>query len=150
MSVCSRLVIRDISVAEGRVARLRLFGELDRDTVQELCDRVVEAVVGGGRCSVALDVSSVTWCDHASLFTLLGIHSALQCTGGGLTLVAVSSPIDRALNRTGLHWRLPVGSRGHGVPRLPGPARPGTFPPISRPPADEGGASAVGGGDPVP
>lgn len=149
MGVCSRLVIRDISVAEGRIARLRLFGELDRDTVQDLCDRVVEVVVGGGRNSVVLDVSSVTWCDHASLFTLLGVHSALQCTGGGLTLVAVNSPIDHALDRTGLYRRLPVGSRGHGDPQRPAPPRPGAFP-VPGPPADEGGPSPVEGGDPVP
>ncbi|GAA2274891.1 hypothetical protein GCM10010145_51390 [Streptomyces ruber] len=149
MGVCSRLVIHDIPVAEGRIARLRLFGELDRDTVQDLCDRVVDVVVGGGRSSVVLDVSSITWCDNASLFTLLGIHSALQCTGGGLTLVSVGSPVGRALDRTGLHRRLSVDSRGHSRPLRPGPPRPGAFP-IPGLPADEDGTSPVGGGDAVP
>ncbi len=116
MSVCARLVVRDVSVAESRIARLRLFGELDRDTVQELCDRVI-AAVGCGRRSVVIDLSSVTWCDNASLFTLLGVHRALQCTGGGLRLVAGGSRcLDLDAGPFRVAGRLPVGPAERAEP----------------------------------
>ncbi|GAA2281173.1 hypothetical protein GCM10010145_60680 [Streptomyces ruber] len=112
--MCSRLVIRDLSAAQDRTARLRLSGELHRDTVQGLCDQVVMVLSGGGRRSVVVDVSSVTWCDNASLFTLLGIHRALQSTGGGLRLVAGSRPTDRT---PGTHGEAPAPDRRAARPR---------------------------------
>ncbi len=86
---------------------LRLFGELDADTARALCEAVV-AVMASGRCHLAFDLSGITWCDNASLYTLLGIRSALQYADGSLTLTVVSTPILTAMDRTGLRPRPPL------------------------------------------
>ncbi|RSO23001.1 hypothetical protein DMH15_32535 [Streptomyces sp. WAC 06725] len=80
---------------------------MDTATAPILRDAVV-AVMARGRSHLALDLSEVTWCDNASLYTLLGIRKALQHADGSLTLTSVSTPILTALNRTGLSPRLPL------------------------------------------
>ncbi|GGM24924.1 hypothetical protein GCM10010129_81780 [Streptomyces fumigatiscleroticus] len=124
MGVCAQLVIRDVPDAEDRTAVLRLFGELHRDTVQDLCSRVTAALSGGGRRSVVIDVSSLTKCDTASLFTLLGIHQALQSIGGSLRLVTDGRLSHHAIRPPGT-VPAPAGQRNsNNTPGRPGPHGP--------------------------
>lgn len=118
--MCSRLNIRDLPDAQDRTARLHLSGELHRDTVRELCSRVVAVLASGGRHSVTLDVSSLTWCDNAGLYTLLGIHRALTSTGGSLRLVTGNHPIHPTPTS---HTGAPAPARRATPPRHPGAAR---------------------------
>ncbi|UNO38531.1 STAS domain-containing protein [Streptomyces sp. MST-110588] len=110
----TRLGIRQTSTDGGCRTVLRLSGELDAGTVRALCDAVVETMAGGS-CRVALDLSLITWCDNASLYSLLGVHGALRSADGGLTLTAASTPVRVALCRTGLHLRLPLDTSGTDV-----------------------------------
>ncbi|MFE0175148.1 STAS domain-containing protein [Streptomyces sp. NPDC059002] len=114
-----RLTIQDASTASDRHVLLRLAGDLDYATVPALCDAVVDILADGKR-HITLDLSAITWCDNASLYTLLGIRSALQHADGRLTLIAASPAIRRALDRTGLYPRLPLTGGGGYLPPRPG------------------------------
>ncbi|MFJ8955332.1 STAS domain-containing protein [Streptomyces sp. NPDC102381] len=80
---------------------LQLAGELDYLTAPTLCDTVAHLMAAGHR-HLFLDLSAITWCDNASLYTLLGIRTALQHADGTLTVTATSPAIRQALTRTGL------------------------------------------------
>ncbi|CAM5407033.1 Anti-sigma factor antagonist OS=Streptomyces alboniger OX=132473 GN=CP975_04260 PE=4 SV=1 [Streptomyces alboniger] len=101
-----RLTIEEAPTGRHHV-RLRLGGELDFATVPTLCGTVVDLIADGHR-HLLLDLSAITWCDNASLYTLLGIRSALQHAEGTLALTGASPAIRRALDRTGLAPRLPL------------------------------------------
>ncbi|MBT2401816.1 STAS domain-containing protein [Streptomyces sp. ISL-100] len=117
-----RLAIEDMSTAGCHEVRLLLARELDGATVPRLCDTVVDVMADGKR-HLVLDLSAITWCDNASLYTLLGIRSALQHADGSLTLSAASSAIRRALDRSGLCLRLPLTPGTDRLPPQP-PVRP--------------------------
>ncbi|WP_369214770.1 STAS domain-containing protein [Streptomyces flavofungini] len=101
-----RLTIEEAPAEQHRV-QLRLGGELDFATVPTLCGAVVDLIADGHR-HLLLNLSAITWCDNASLYTLLGIRSSLQNAEGSLALTAASPAIRRALDRTGLSPRLPL------------------------------------------
>ncbi|MFJ9173994.1 STAS domain-containing protein [Streptomyces sp. NPDC102360] len=103
-----RLTIHDRAAADGRHILLHLHGELDYATVPALCDAVTDLMGHGRWRQLVLDLSAVTWCDNASLYSLLGIRSALQRAGGSLTLAEPSPAVLRAIERTGLDPRLHV------------------------------------------
>ncbi|WP_327668118.1 MULTISPECIES: STAS domain-containing protein [unclassified Streptomyces] len=103
-----RLIIEDASTEQHDVLLqladviLRLAGELDYLTAPTLCDTVARIMAAGHR-HLFLDLSAIVWCDSASLYTLLGIRSALQDADGSLTVTAASPAIHHALDSTGLH-----------------------------------------------
>ncbi|WP_447034937.1 STAS domain-containing protein [Streptomyces sp. DSM 118878] len=101
-----RLTIEEAPAERHRVL-LRLGGELDFATVPTLCGTVVDLMADGHR-HLRLNLSAITWCDNASLYTLLGIRSALENADGSLALIEASPAVRRALDRTGLSPRLPV------------------------------------------
>ncbi|MFJ9086898.1 MULTISPECIES: STAS domain-containing protein [unclassified Streptomyces] len=80
-----RLIIQDTSTEQYSVlvqladVILRLAGELDYLTAPTLCDTVAHIMAAGHR-HLFLDLSAITWCDNASLYTLLGIRSAPDST----------------------------------------------------------------------
>ncbi|KUN02051.1 hypothetical protein AQI95_28635 [Streptomyces yokosukanensis] len=109
-----RLSIQDASTSDHHVL-LRLAGDLDYATIPALCDTVVD-IMSDGKRHLVLDLSKITWCDNASLYTLLGIRSALQHADGSLALTAASPAIHQALERTSLNPRLPLAT---GIDRVP-------------------------------
>lgn len=131
----SRLTVRSRTDA-GDETDLQLAGELDVHTVSLLREATVTHLKSGHR-RLRLDLSGITWCDIASLYTLLGVRGAVHAAQGQLELTAASETVDRALARTGVGPRLDpcpsaspsprtraeihcAGIRqspGHGVPR---------------------------------
>ncbi|MFH8410915.1 STAS domain-containing protein [Streptomyces sp. NPDC018019] len=115
-----RLTVRPRPGAGG-VTELQLVGELDVRTVRLLCEATVTHLKTGQR-RLRLDLSGVTWCDDASLYTLLGIRSAVHAAQGHLELTAASETVDRALTRTGVGLQLrpcPGASPGLRTPARP-------------------------------
>ncbi|MFI1434509.1 STAS domain-containing protein [Streptomyces lydicus] len=53
-----------------------------------------------------MDLSAVTSCDAASLYTLLGVRQAVSHAGGILAFVRVSDAVHAQLQRTGPHQLL--------------------------------------------
>ncbi|MFC8130784.1 STAS domain-containing protein [Streptomyces sp. NPDC057302] len=101
-----RLAVRHMPV--GRSATLiSLSGELDRDMAPVLREAVVQvALRPGDRRRLLLDLSAVTYCGDAGLFTLLGVCHALDAVGIRAGIVAAGPVTRRAINRAGLLDRL--------------------------------------------
>ncbi|MEU6961344.1 STAS domain-containing protein [Streptomyces chrestomyceticus] len=89
----------------GGATELGVVGELDVRTVRLLCDATVAHLKSGHR-RLRLDLSGITWCDNASLYTLLGIRGAVHAAQGSLELAVASETVERALVRTGVGPRL--------------------------------------------
>ncbi|MEV8018083.1 STAS domain-containing protein [Streptomyces sp. NPDC086554] len=118
------MTIHQDNSGDVRFLRLKLTGELDNTNISTLCDAIVSAFEQGDS-HLRMDLSGVTWCDHASLYALLGIRHALSNIGGSLALSATSSCVQAALTRTGLdQFFLPVPADGLRSP--PEPRKPPT------------------------
>jgi ABC-type transporter Mla MlaB component len=123
--------------AEPPAARLRLRGELDYDSAEELIgavDRLLgagepggamgESVGGIGRVAeLRLDCAELTGCDSSGLAALLQVHRATTAYGARLRLEHRPAALERLLTVTGTHDHLTGGA------------------------ADSGGASDIGGSD---
>ncbi|MFC7308058.1 STAS domain-containing protein [Streptomyces monticola] len=96
-----RLTIHQDTSGDACFLHLELTGELDTANISALCDIAVSALEQG-RPHVRMDLSGVTQCDHATLYTLLGIRHALSNAGGSLALSDTSDSIREALACTRL------------------------------------------------
>ncbi|WP_409240566.1 STAS domain-containing protein [Streptomyces sp. PA5.6] len=91
------------------VVLIRLSGELDRDTADLLREAVVRvAAEPGEERRLSLDLSDLTYCDTAGLFTLLGICQALDTIGIKVWITKVGPVACVAISRAGLQYRLPL------------------------------------------
>ncbi|MEU6394818.1 STAS domain-containing protein [Streptomyces sp. NPDC046939] len=86
---------------------LAVCGELDVRSVPTLCDLVSEVLAEGSR-HLLVDLSAVTRCDNAALYTLSGVRQALHEMGGSLSLGNPSPSVQRALARKGVRTSLPL------------------------------------------
>jgi anti-anti-sigma factor len=102
-----RLVIHRVSLGAARFLRLDLSGELDSFNVSALCEAVVTALKEGD-CHLRIDLANITWCDAASLYSLLGVRHAVGHAGGSFALTHISSVVRTELKRTGLDQILVV------------------------------------------
>ncbi|WP_327352766.1 STAS domain-containing protein [Streptomyces sp. NBC_01304] len=96
-----KLKVRSTSAKPGLYITFALSGELDSGSVSVLCNETSTAMAAGSR-HVMLDLSRVTRCDNASLYTILGIRHALQHAGGSLTLTAPTVVVRDAVEGSGL------------------------------------------------
>ncbi|MEV3856053.1 STAS domain-containing protein [Streptomyces sp. NPDC050095] len=101
-----RLILHLTTPDPAHHLELEISGELDAANTPKLCDAVTEALERGGR-HLVLDLSGITWCDNASLYTLLGVRHAVHHVGGSLTICRASGAVCEALSRTGLTDLLP-------------------------------------------
>ncbi|MGW0537183.1 STAS domain-containing protein [Streptomyces sp. NPDC003032] len=86
-----------------------LTGELDFSTSADLREAVtLLATRPETRGRLVLDLSGVTYCDSASLYTLLGICQALYPVGITVTLTAASPEVWACIRRNALEERFPV------------------------------------------
>ncbi|MFD7663737.1 STAS domain-containing protein [Streptomyces sp. NPDC059788] len=127
----SRLTVRS-RTGSGDETDLQLAGELDVRTVGLLREATVTHLKTGHR-RLRLDLSGITWCDNASLYTLLGVRGAVHAAQGHLELTAASETVNRALARTGVGPRLHPCPGASLCPRMP--ARPAPAPDREPPPA---------------
>ncbi|MFD4632510.1 STAS domain-containing protein [Streptomyces sp. NPDC058284] len=104
----ARLVIRHVPAARS-VVLICLSGELDLDTTAVLREAIVQVASRprGGR-RLMLDLSALTHCDNAGLFTLLGICQALDAVGVTVAIAWTGTVADTAIERAGLRERLPL------------------------------------------
>ncbi|MFK4069858.1 STAS domain-containing protein [Streptomyces sp. NPDC029674] len=102
-----RLVIRHVPAGRS-VVLVCLAGELDVDTVTSLREAIVQAASWPeGDRLLLLELSNLTYCDNAGVFTLLGICQAMDAaavTVGIEAGIVASAAIDRA----GLQGQLPL------------------------------------------
>ncbi|MGZ4639735.1 MAG: STAS domain-containing protein [Actinomycetes bacterium] len=87
--------------ADADAIRVRLTGELDLATAEQLPD-LVRRLDGNGSHDVVLDLSDLTFCDACGLRALLRAHRAVRAGGGRLTLIGVPPLTRHLLAVTGL------------------------------------------------
>ncbi|MEW2265485.1 STAS domain-containing protein [Streptomyces sp. NPDC047853] len=85
----------------SRVRHLLLDGELDVDTAAALRDDLAVLAARSSAASLVLNLSGVTFCDLASLYTLRGICQTLPLVGVDVRLVEPSAAVRTAARRAG-------------------------------------------------
>lgn len=90
----------DTAESDGDAARVRLCGELDITTVDDLA-RWVELLRLDSRERLVIDLSAVSFCDAAGLSVLTTLHRTLCSEGRRLTLHDVPIAVRRIMAITG-------------------------------------------------
>lgn len=80
-------------IVQGTVATVRLHGDLDLVTVEELRRLLRQA--SAGTCDVVVDLSDVPFVDVLSLSAILATADALRDQGRHLAVVGASPPVRR-------------------------------------------------------
>ena len=102
----TQLTVEELTSDSNNGSMLRINGELDISTADQLRRAVAPYVAAGGK--LVLDLSQVTFCDSTGLAVLVGIHKRLTATGGGLELYAPVQRVQHLLTITGLNRVFPV------------------------------------------
>ncbi|MBP0457306.1 STAS domain-containing protein [Streptomyces montanisoli] len=108
-----------------RGVSLRLAGELDLDTADDLVDAVRGQLTGPGRDEVCLDCADLTSCDSSGLAALLMARRLTAAAGVGLRLADRPPHLTRMLEITGTLEHLtepyPLGEPEAGARESHGP-----------------------------
>jgi len=96
----------DTETVRPGVQLVRLRGDLDLDSSDDLADRLADQICAPAR-TVLLDVSQVTFCSSAGLGVLADAGRRATADGIDLLLVGVGRTVHRPLEVTGLgsHFR---------------------------------------------
>jgi anti-anti-sigma factor len=86
---------------DGRLARLRLTGELDLHGAERLATDVDDLPLDdlGG---IELDAGSLTFIDSAGLHAILSLHQECERRGIEMRLTATSGPVERVMAMAGV------------------------------------------------
>jgi anti-sigma B factor antagonist len=95
------LLVEKLASGSNGGTVLRILGELDISTADQLRRAVLPYLAAGGR--LVLDLSQVTFCDSTGLAVLVGFHKRLAAGGGGLDLYAPVRRVQHLLTITGLN-----------------------------------------------
>jgi len=88
----------DLLAISSTEAGLTASGEIDAHTAPTLA----AAIEGAGKPVVALDLSGVDFVDSSGLRVLIDAHQRLEEAGGRLQLTALSEPVRRLLEISGV------------------------------------------------
>jgi anti-sigma B factor antagonist len=110
----TQLLVEELATGSDGGATLRVQGELDISTADQLRRAVAPYLEAGGR--LVLDLSQVTFCDSTGLAVLVGFHKRLAAVGGGLELYAPVPRVLHLLTITGLNRVFPVRAAGEAPP----------------------------------
>jgi anti-sigma B factor antagonist len=111
---------------DGRLAALRLGGEIDTRTASALRREALH-VIARGHPHLILDLTGITFCDSSGFNALIGIMRCATAANGSLTLAAVPDRLSRLLDLTGLSTIMPSypsteAAMNARLPTTPGPA----------------------------
>ncbi|WP_405139762.1 STAS domain-containing protein [Sphaerisporangium sp. NBC_01403] len=98
----------DLSITvRADTAVCRVSGDVDISCSPVLRERLL-AALQPPRARLVLDLSEVTFMDASGLGALMAARRRSLLLGGGVRLVAPSSPVRRVLEASGLRSRFPV------------------------------------------
>jgi anti-anti-sigma factor len=106
----TQLLVEELASESDGGTVLRIHGELDLTTADQLRRAAAPHLAAGGR--LVLDLSQVTFCDSTGLAVLVGFHKRLVAVGGGLELYAPVQRVQHLLMITGLNRVFPVRAPG--------------------------------------
>ncbi len=96
---------------EAEAIVLVVTGEVDIVTVDEFCERGLEAIAQADGRSVAIDVAAVTFIDSSGLGALVTLNNAATTGGTLLTLRAVPPRMASMLKITALDTVIALSDR---------------------------------------
>ncbi|HEV7899352.1 MAG TPA: STAS domain-containing protein [Planosporangium sp.] len=109
----THLLVEELAGESNGGTVLRIHGELDLSTAEQLRRAAAPYLAAGGR--LVLDLSRVTFCDSTGLAVLVGFHKRLAASGG-LELYAPVQRVQHLLNITGLNRVFRVRAAGEEAP----------------------------------
>ena len=95
------------SVVRDGLGLIELSGEVDLYTAPRFKDDLI-ALIDEGVARIVIDLSQVTFIDSTALGVIIGGVKRLHERDGSLALVAVSRPVVRILDITGLNRVLTI------------------------------------------
>ncbi|WLR43804.1 anti-sigma F factor antagonist [Bacillus carboniphilus] len=85
-----------------RVLCIRLSGELDHHSSEELRKQVSNAMVSTKVEHILLNLKELTFMDSSGLGVILGRYKEIKETGGEMVVCSITPPIERLFNLSGL------------------------------------------------
>jgi stage II sporulation protein AA (anti-sigma F factor antagonist) len=87
---------------KGSVLLVRLEGELDHHTAEELRGRVEQKLADGQVKHIVLNLELLTFMDSSGLGVILGRYKQVKANGGEMVVCAISSSVKRLFEMSGL------------------------------------------------
>lgn len=98
--------VRSLAQTERDVVRLRPFGAVDRDTLDQLREHIENCAARGTR-HLVLDLRGVTLLGSTGLELVLEADAAARADGWKFTLIGAPAHVQRVFDLTGTRPRLP-------------------------------------------
>jgi anti-anti-sigma factor len=123
----------------GGITIAELTGELDIASAPALREQLLSLLRPSSN-QLVIDLSKVSFCDASGLAVLISTGRRARLLGGFLRLAAVSPPVGRVLDITGLHRNLAIFPTVQAAATGPRAARHGKLQPQPQPPGPCPGA----------
>lgn len=81
---------------------IRLSGELDHHSADELRDRTVNAIENNNIHHIVLNLENLSFMDSSGLGVILGRYKQIKQLNGEMVVCAISPPIQRLFDMSGL------------------------------------------------
>jgi len=91
----------DLEVKQD-VLIVRLSGELDHHTAEELREQVTDVLENRGIRHIVLNLRQLTFMDSSGLGVILGRYKQIKNVGGQMVVCAVSPTVKRLFDMSGL------------------------------------------------
>jgi len=91
----------DLEVKEN-VLLIRLSGELDHHTAEELRQKVNDAIENNSIQHILLNLEQLTFMDSSGLGVILGRYKQIKHLGGEMIVCAISPSVKRLFDMSGL------------------------------------------------
>ena len=95
----------EVEEASGDVVVVRLRGELDVSCAREVRTAIDDAIGAEGVQRIELDMAEVAFIDSTGIGVLVGAMQRAKASGQEVEIVAVSVPVRRVLDMTGVGFR---------------------------------------------
>ncbi|CAM4039960.1 anti-sigma F factor antagonist [Bacillus manliponensis] len=81
---------------------IRLAGELDHHTAEELRAKVTDMIETKGIHHIVLNLADLSFMDSSGLGVILGRYKQVKSLGGEMVVCAISPPVKRLFEMSGL------------------------------------------------
>lgn len=87
---------------KDNVLLVRLKGELDHHTAENLREKVSEIIEKNKIHHIVLNLQGLTFMDSSGLGVILGRYKQIQSQGGEMVVCSISPPVKRLFDMSGL------------------------------------------------
>ncbi|MGY3716386.1 anti-sigma F factor antagonist [Sutcliffiella cohnii] len=91
----------DLEVKQN-VLCIRLAGELDHHTAEELRERATEVIENHSITNIVLNLEQLAFMDSSGLGVILGRYKQIKSTGGEMVVCSISPAVKRLFEMSGL------------------------------------------------